>query len=348
MAEFGSSEAGKKGGKARAKKLTDEQRKEIASLGAQARWAGKARANAVRQATHMGEIQIGEIILPCAVLEDGTRVISQRGMSKGLGRVTTGSGTHYSRNDNGVARLPTFLSGRNIKELVPEDLAASLLQPIEYLPLHGGRTAHGFPANLVPNICDVWLMARDAGVLQASQKHIADRAYMLMRGLAHVGIIALVDEATGYQEVRARDELSKILEAYISPELMPWTKMFPDVFFKEIYRLQGWEYRPGSTRRTPYVGKLINKYVYEQLPPGVLDELRRLNPVTESGYRKRKHFQLLTADTGNPHLDRQITAVTTILRISDDQYEFKHNFERAFPKDQLQLRLPLRVELDPE
>jgi len=57
-----------------------------------------------------------------------------------------------------------------------------------------------------------------------------------------------------------------------------------------------WGYRPGYAKRTPYVGKLINKYVYEQLPPGVLPQLRRLNPVTERGFRRHKHFQFLTAD----------------------------------------------------
>lgn len=48
-----------------------------------------------------------------------------------------------------------------------------------------------------------------------SQRHIADRAETLIRGLATVGIFALVDEATGYQKIRAHrapgvlDELRK-------------------------------------------------------------------------------------------------------------------------------------------
>jgi hypothetical protein len=38
----------------------------------------------------------------------------------------------------------------------------------------------------------------------------------LLRGFARVGIIALVDEATGFQRDRTKDALSKILEAYIA------------------------------------------------------------------------------------------------------------------------------------
>jgi hypothetical protein len=175
-----------------------------------------------------------------------------------------------------------------------------------------------------------------------NQQHIILACDLLIRGLARVGIIALVDEATGYQEERAKDELCKILEAYISEELRPWTKMFGDEFFRQIYRLQGWEFKPGTARRTPYIGKLINKYVYDRLPPGVHAELRERNPVTASGYRRYKHHQFLTADTGNKHLDQQISAVTLLMRISDNNKEFENNFDRAFSP---QKRLPLIIDV---
>ena len=121
---------------------------------------------------------------------------------------------------------------------------------------------------------------------------------MLMRALAHVGIIALVDEATGYQDQREKDELRSILKAYISEDLLPWTERFPREFFKQIYRLHGWEFNKKTTRHTPLVGKLINRWVYEQLPKGVLGELQTRNPVVpEKGYRRHKHHQLFRRRT---------------------------------------------------
>jgi hypothetical protein len=45
----------------------------------------------------------------------------------------------------------------------------------------------------------VWLRALDARALTKIQLPVADRADILMRGLAHTGIIALVDEVTAYQ-----------------------------------------------------------------------------------------------------------------------------------------------------
>jgi hypothetical protein len=169
-------------------------------------------------------------------------------------------------------------------------------------------------------------------VLLPTQEHIVRACDLLMRGLAQVGIIALVDQATGYEDRRAKDDLLKILEQYIAPHLLPWTRKFPGAFFKEVYRLYGWKYTPGSTRRPQCVGNFINEYIYDQLPPGVLDKLRELNPITESGYRKHKHFQLLTVDTGNEHLDKQITSTMTLMRASDNAIEYKRLFRKVFPK----------------
>jgi hypothetical protein len=190
-------------------------------------------------------------------------------------------------------------------------------------------------------VCDVYLEARNAHKLDPKQRSVARAAEILVRGLARVGILALVDEATGFQEVRARDELQRILEAYVQAEFRPWIKMFPDDFFREIYRLQGWEYRPGTSKRTPYVGKLVNKYVYDQLPTGVHDELRRLNPRNDRGYRPRKHHQFLTEGTGNNHLDRQIVSVLTLMRAADSKEQFEELFEKVHPP--LQPKLPLFI-----
>jgi hypothetical protein len=39
---------------------------------------------------------------------------------------------------------------------------------------------------------------------------------------------------------------------------------------------------------------------------------------------------LLTSDTGNPHLDKQTVATTTIMKVSDDQADFEDNFDKAY------------------
>jgi hypothetical protein len=200
-------------------------------------------------------------------------------------------------------------------------------------------------------VCEVYLGLRDyANSIHDSepgqysrimnlQGRVIQAADVLMRGLARVGIIALVDEATGYQEDRAKDELTKILKAYISPKLLPWTQKFPHEFFRQVYRLHGWPYKPGSVKHPKYLGKFINKYVYGQFPPGVLEALQEKNPVTESGYRRHRNHQFLTVDTGDPHLDRVIIADITLMQVSDGKGQFLEFFDKAIGKPQ-QMKIP--------
>lgn len=322
-----------RGGKARAKRLTAAQRSEIARDAAAARWGSEAAP-----VSHDGSIKIGEAEIKCAVTLDGVRLINQETFLTALGRAPKAKGGTGVRS----SAVPAVLSANNLAPYISDELKR-MSEPILYLPRTGGR-AYGYRAEILPAVCEVYLEARSDNVIRPNQQAAAQAAEVLVRGLARVGIIALVDEATGYQESRARHELQKILEAYVSAELRPWTKVFPDEFFEQVYRLQGWDYRPGTAKRTPYVGKLINHYVYEQLPPGVLEELRERNPRRKGRGRAHKHHQLLTGDTGSPHLDRQIATVTTLMRISGDKSEFEALFEKAYPPPQA--RLPLIIDVD--
>ena len=223
---------------------------------------------------------------------------------------------------------------------ISDRLAETLANPIRFVrPGRGGKTAIGYEATLLVDICNMVLQARKEGQLPEKDMALADRCEILMMGFATVGIIALVDEATGYQEERARDALHQILEAYIAKELLPWAKRFPDEFYKEIFRLWEWQYNPDSVKRTPFVGKLTENIVYKRLPPGVLEELKRLNPKNEKGRRKHKHHQILTENIGNPHLEKHIVAVVALMRASKDWKMFEELLQRAFPVANEQLYL---------
>ena len=332
----------RKGGEARAKTLTAEDRREISRLAAEKRWAAEIPEGRLPRETHTGVLKIGDRQIPCSVLENGTRVFSTRGINRAMGLGTGGGPT---KPKDGAPQLPRFLGSKSLEPFISNDLRARLISPLQYRPKHGGRTAYGYEANLLPTICGIILDAQKAGALKESQSRLVETADILLRGFAHVGIIALVDEATGYQAERARDELNRILEAYISKELLTWTKRFPDEFFKQIYRLHGWQYKEGHHKRPRYVGRLVKNLVYKQLPPGVLVELERLNPPAPKGYRLYKHHQFLTEDTGHPHLNKQIIEVTTLMRISNNKREFATLFGRAFPSQreigkQLALNMP--------
>src|SRR5690606_27075157 len=113
------------------------------------------------------------------------------------------------------------------------DLSKALSEPRWYVSPHGGRPVAGLPATCLPDICDVWITADEAGILRKPQKRIAAAARGLVRAFAKTGIVALVDEATGYQEFRDKNELQAILAAYLAEELLPWAQRFPLSYYKE-------------------------------------------------------------------------------------------------------------------
>ena len=324
------------GGKARADKLTPEMRSSIASVAARARWA-KESSGEIPKATHQGELIIGEIKIPCAVLEDGRRVITEHGVTTALGSRSGASKRIKKSSEIDGASLPIFLAPGQLKEHISEELLSGPLQPIKYK--NGRRIVIGYHAEVLPVACDIWLRAREAGSLQKQQLGRAQNAEILMRGLAHVGIVALIDEATGYQYERERDELHKLLAVYLSEERLAWAKRFPDEFYRQIYRLKKWTW-PSGANRTPLVGKITNKIVYERLPNGVLNELQVRNPTNPgTGKRKWKHHQFLSEDIGQPDLRDHLLQLIAIMRISSSWNEFETNIKKAFPRsgDQLEL-----------
>ncbi len=267
-------------------------------------------------ARYSGSISIGDAEIGCAVLEDGTRLLTQSDMMRALGRSRQAKGRGFYDAD---VNLPAFLTAKNIKDFIPTDLYVTSSQ-IEFT-MPNGQKAFGYKAELLPQVCEVYLEARDAGVLLQSQMHIAQQADILVRSLARVGIAALVDEATGYQLDRGHDALRLLMEKYIVEGLQKWIQMFPDTFFAELDRL--YDNAPTTSRSRPqYYGRFINKYVYDPIEHGyVKAELDKLN-ITDEGKRKARFHQWLT-DEGRTIVTRQIGKVEGIMEMCEDIEHFK-------------------------
>ena len=270
---------------------------------------------------------IGDIEIPCYVLEDETRVLSQRGV---IGSLSMSEGGARQRTD-GAPQLAIFLRSNTLAPHVDAETLARANSPIEFQPPHGGRTAYGYPATLLADICEAVLAARTAGSLHQQQHHIAERCELLARGFMRVGIIALVDEATGYQRVREERALAKILEAFLDEELHKWTKTFDFRFYEQIYRLKGWGTING-VQHPQVVGHYTNDLVYDRIAPGVLAELRERNPIMPQGWRKNRHHQWFTPEFGHPKLLQHIEGVTALMRAAGSWESFKRALDRAYPK----------------
>jgi P63C domain len=312
-----------KGGKARMELLSGEERQEQARKGAAARW--KQLPLAVCGSPEK-PLKIGDAEIQCYVLEDGTRVLSQAEFLEALGRHRKAN----VRNEGGEERLPAILQGKAINPFISQEVIEKS-RPIIFRTPNGVR-ASGYRAELLPDVCEIYLKARDAHALPKNQIHVAQQAEILVRGLARVGIIALVDEATGYQEFRKKNDLSKILEAFIAKELQPWIQTFPNEYYEEMFRLRGLRFPNDTPRRPQYFGHLTNDIVYKRLAPAVLEELKKVTPKTDSGYRQHKYFQRLTNNVGYPKLKEHLGAVVAFMQTSANWGDFMEKLERFKPR----------------
>lgn len=289
----------------------------------------KAKYGSDKTPLHLGELEI-----PCYVLEDGTRVFSGRGIQKAIGYGSK-SGQWMSSFCKMEGVSSYLCAGDN-------SISERLSNPVKFRRNDAGgsqSTTNGYEVTLLVDICSAIIDANRAGVF--NNDTIVRNADIIIRSVAKVGIIALVDEATGYQYERENDELQKILKAYISEELLPWQKRFPDIFYKELFRLNGWDYTVNGIKKRPgIIGKWTNTFIYEELPNGVLEELKKKTPKSELGNRTNRYHQLLTTDIGEPNLEKQINKVITLFQVSDNMKQFCDNFKKMKMHQIGQMEIP--------
>jgi len=320
---------GAEGGKVRAKKLSPSARSEIARAGAVAKWQKEGVKVQDPPLAICGSdktpLRIGDIEIPCYVLADGRRVLSQRGLQGGIGLSRSGGSGGARR----VAALMDYLASKGIDT---RDLSSRVNSPILFIPPTGAK-AHGYEATILPDICAVIIEASRVGRLLPQQAHLAERCAILQHGFATVGIIALVDAATGYEKLRPKLELQEIIQAFVRRELRPWVRRFPFEFYEKIYKLKGWDISdltPNSPKPLE-VGRITDDLIYKRLAPGVRTEVRRLTPRNEKGYLRNKLHSLLTDDIGIPKLDKHISIAMALMEVSPDWSAFMRNMDKVLP-----------------
>ena len=309
------------GGAARANALTPERKREIAMMGVDAR--REKLGQEIPKATHTGMLEIAGAEIECAVLDNGKRVLTTETFLTAIGRSPKGKGGQVASGPDG---LPPFLSATALKPFMDNELNSPTV-PINYRTLGGGR-AIGYEASLLPKVCEIYLKARDAEALTAQQIHIAKACELLMRGLATVGIIALVDEATGFQYDRPRRDLEEHLKKFLSESLRRWVRTFPADYFKHLCRLRGVELR--SDMKLPqYFGHLTNNLIYRRLAPGLLRRLQERKE--ERGTASNKLHSWLSADVGFPEVLVHLGTVVGLMKLHTNFDAFEKQLDSIAP-----------------
>jgi len=340
MANKRMTEVAASGGRARRDKLTADERRSIAKAAAESRWA-KAPAREVPKSAFGDSdrpLRIGDAEIPCYVLDDGRRVLVQRGLQAGIGMSTSG-GT------GGAHRMARFVESLQAKGVDIGDLAVRIRTPIIFQPAGFVKPAYGYEATILPDICDAVIEADRRTLLMPSQAHFAAQCQILTRAFARVGIIALVDEATGYQGVRPQDALEQYLQLIVRKELAAWVKKFPDEFYENVYKLKGWIWPGMGKNRYSVVAHYTRDLVYERLAPNLLKTLEEKSPRNEHGQRPHKLHQYLTDDIGEPMLAQHLHTLIMFQRLAlasgHGWHRFVKTVDQVLPKRGSTLELPL-------
>lgn len=267
-----------------------------------------------------GFISMGPIEIECVILEDGKQVLGTGSIMKLMGISKKGGSKKKLLGEAATPQkhvLPGVISAANLIPFAPNELAVRR-GPIIFSRKSGG-SYKGYDASILPDICETYLAARQAGILTQNQLPIAATLEIVTRALSRVGLSALINEACGVVSPQS-NYLQIILSQFISKELLKWTLRFPRSFFDNYNALYGIE--KGSNSPS-HIGKFIKHQIYGKLAPGVIEELESKNPITENGRRKHAHHQLLSHDIGCPALEKQIAKVNVLMSVSESMEDLK-------------------------
>lgn len=312
-----------KGGRARALALPPDQRQAQARAAAQRRWLKPEERGEMPEARSQGVLPIGDTKVDVYVLKDGRRLVSKRAMAGALGL----------KSDGGNAFMKT-LSGKTIGSRIPLELREKVKNHLTFKPLTGDP-AHGYEATILIELCDFLMQIRDD--LLETQAFLAVQAETIIRAAAKIGIIALIDEATGFIEDKRREEYRELWQDFIREEAAKWEEAeFPEDLFNIIYKLYGLKrLNPNSSKHPKFFGKFLRKYVYAPLAHSrgaILEELDLKNPVVyANGGRRYKMWQFLSEEVGIRELRKHIWKTVGIGDSANTKEQFDRSFYTAFP-----------------
>lgn len=309
-----------KGGLVRAQVLTPERRREIAQKGALARWG---QDGSMPEAVREGILPFGEIDLECYVLKDRRRLFHKGGMARSLGMKSEG-GNVFLR----------AMNSKGLGSVIPENVWEKLNNPIIFKTINGDQ-AHGYEGSVLIEICDaIWEAGRQRK-LGPGQGKLARQAEIILRAAAKVGIVALIDEATGFIKDKWKEEYRELFREFIRNEHRKWESEFPDQFFDMIYSIYKLP-RKHKNKHPQFFAGFIRKYIYAPLlnsRGAILEMLDEKNPtVYVGGGRRYKLFQFLEDEVGMPALRAHIWQIVGIGNAARTKDGFERGFNKAFPQ----------------
>jgi hypothetical protein len=268
--------------------------------------------------------------IPCYVLNDGRRIISRTGA------------TDILTDKKGGGNLESYINVVNLKKYMPSDIEDHMVD--FELPGVVNKNVRGIEAETYLEICRAYISALEdpESKLTDRQKEIAIKCAMFLAACSKIGLIALIDEATGYQYAREQDALTFKLKAYLEEEMRPWERTFPIELWIEFGRLTNW--KGPLAQRPKYWGKLVMELIYDNLDPDVSEWLKTHAPEPKNG---RNYHQWLTSQYGLKKLIEIIWMTIGMAKACMSMRELRERMAMQFGKQAVQLSLFMPIPARP-
>lgn len=267
---------------------------------------------------------LGDTTVECHVLDTGGRVLSLRSAGAAL----------LGREDAHLGRL---LSGPAFKPFVDIDILLGQIQP--FRPVRGPFLGHGIAGEDFIGLCEaIWAAHRAGALRRKAHVQIAMRAASLTMGAARIGIVAMIDEATGAQVTREPNALQVHFARLFNDTLSEWEKQFPDEWWALLAKLTG--FKGDYLRHRPWHwGKYVNEFIYCYIDPAIPAYMREHHPPPCKG---QNWHQYLTETVGLPKLGIQLLKALTVGKTCVTMSDFRESLALAMDKPGAQYRmLPL-------
>ena len=269
---------------------------------------------------------LGNIEIPCYVLDDGTAVLSGRGMQNILG---------FTKKDAGSA-LTSLIKKKTFNKHVSKELTEAINNPIRFMRIGSGGSqpeTNGYEATILIDICYVLIDAKNKKErLTPKEFLLASQAEAIVRAFSKTGIVGTIYKLTGYLDNQVSTFLNDIFNKLLLNEAKKYQVTFPLELYKQWFRLNSWEWKPENAQKRPSVlGKWTKDYIYSRMAPQLLKEMERRNPKNEKGYREHKHFQFLTDEIGEPKLREFFGGHLALARSNTSWRKYIEAVNRAFP-----------------
>lgn len=300
-----------KGGVARAKSLSPDKKKEIASKAAAARWG-----TVHLKATHKGNFQADfGIDAECYVLDDAlkTAVMSQRGIAAALGLSSPG-GKDFER----------LVERKWLSKHLGAEVLEKVHQPIEFKWVYPGAKQNavkikGYSADLLIDVCNAILKAKAGGTLREAQENLARQAAIVVSASAKAGIQGLVYALAGYD--RTKEEVIAAYKMYVAAEAREYEREFSPELYEQWYRLYGlvkpergrpWEFR-----------YLTIDHIYKPLAKSNGKVFALAKSSKQANGEKNDKIHQFLSEIGVKALRTQVGKITGIATVSDTREEYE-------------------------